>query len=113
MPIATYGLIFLSVTMSALAQTSFKFGMGTEGRAFATALLSPGVIAGLAMYGAGTLIWLRVLARVDLSQAYPFVGVGFVMTALIGALFFGEVVTTARWAGIVLVILGVIVIARS
>ena len=121
---STLGLILLSVTLSALAQVSFKYGMSAAGArspapegarllTFITALASPGVLGGLALYGLGTLLWLQVLSRTDLSQAYPFVGLGFILTALMGLFLFGETVTMMRAAGIVLVIIGIYLVARS
>jgi multidrug transporter EmrE-like cation transporter len=114
----------LSVTLSAFAQVSFKYGMSASGPRSAAAgasslivlfntLASPGVLGGLALYGLGTLLWLQVLSRTDLSQAYPFVGIGFVITALLGAFLFGETMTAMRSTGIVLVIIGIYLIARS
>jgi multidrug transporter EmrE-like cation transporter len=124
MKASTLGLILFSVTLSALAQVSFKYGMSASGpRSGATgaasvatlfyALATPGVVAGLALYGFGTLLWLQVLSRTDLSQAYPFVGIGFVITALVGTFLFGETMTALRSTGIVLVIIGIYLIARS
>jgi multidrug transporter EmrE-like cation transporter len=121
----TLGLILLSVTLSALAQVSFKYGMSgsnpsrhlavsnSPAMALFNTLTSPGVMIGLALYGFGTLLWLQVLSRIDLSQAYPFVGIGFVITALLGTLLFGETVTVTRAAGILFVMLGIYLIARS
>ena len=121
---STIALILLSVTLSAFAQVSFKIGMsGATSHAGATPsssiaetvleLANAGVLIGLALYGIGTLLWLQVLARTDLSQAYPFVGAGFVMTAAFGVVLFGEAVTMMRAGGIALVILGIFLIARS
>jgi multidrug transporter EmrE-like cation transporter len=120
----TLGLILLSVTLSALAQVSFKYGMSASAPRTAAAttsssitllhaLASPGVLGGLALYGFGTLLWLQVLSRTDLSQAYPFVGIGFVLTALLGVSLFGETMTVMRASGTVLVIIGIYLIARS
>ncbi len=124
MKFGTFALILLSVTLSALAQVSFKFGVsgsamrdGAAGPQSLTgmimAMATPGIIGGLALYGIGTLLWLQVLARADLSQAYPFVGLGFVVTALFGVFLFGEAVTVTRSAGILLIIAGIYVTARS
>lgn len=123
MQASTFGLILLSVTMSAVAQACFKFGMSAAASrppatdnalaALVMTLASPGVLGGLALYGLGTLLWLQVLSRTDLSQAYPFVGIGFVITALLGVFLFGEAVTALRAAGIALVIVGIYLIART
>ena len=122
MNLTTLALILVSVTMSALAQIAFKFGV-TAARDGAPAtstagtllsfLLTPGVIAGLALYGVGALLWLGVLSRVEVSQAYPFVGLGFVLTAILGTALFGDTLTMPRIAGIMMVMLGIYFIARS
>jgi multidrug transporter EmrE-like cation transporter len=83
---------------------------------FATAramLLQPSIWGGLALYGLGTVLWLGALAQTELSQAYPFVALGFVLTAVLGYLIFGDSIGPMRVLGIGLVILGVCVVARS
>ena len=77
------------------------------------ALMTPGVLLGLMLYGVGTLVWLTALSRVEVSQAYPFVGLGFVLTAIFGHFLFGDQVSLIRAAGIALVIAGIIVISRT
>jgi multidrug transporter EmrE-like cation transporter len=121
MTLSTLGLILLSVCLSALAQVSFKFGVSrsvpaTFGKAgllqtVTHSLLTPGVIGGLALYGIGTLIWLGVLRRIDVSQAYPFIGLGIALTALLGYALFGETLSIQRIVGMLLVIAGIVVVA--
>jgi multidrug transporter EmrE-like cation transporter len=113
-------LILLSVTLSALAQIAFKFGVGSAAAVparasfgFLAVLLAPGVIVGLALYALGTLIWLNALGRVELSQAYPFVGLGFAMTTVAGWWLFGDTLSALRLFGIALVVGGTVLISRS
>lgn len=117
-------LILFSVTLSGLAQVAFKLGVSTATTRMAVAAgspvpialafaQSPAIIAGLAMYGVGTLVWLNVLARMDLSQAYPFVGLSFMLTAILGHYLFHETFHAGRIMGTALVIAGVILVARS
>ena len=124
MAVTTLVLIFISVTLSALAQWSFKVGVSGEpvrlamqdGSVVSQVLafaLSPPILLGLAMYGVGTILWLGVLSRVELSQAYPFVGLGFVLTALIGYFAFNDNFTLVRLLGTILVISGVYLVARG
>jgi multidrug transporter EmrE-like cation transporter len=74
-------------------------------------LLSPAVVAGLCLYGIGTAMWLHALVKIELSQAYPFVGFSFVLTALAGWWLFGEALTAQRTTGIALVVAGVTLVA--
>jgi multidrug transporter EmrE-like cation transporter len=117
-------LILSSVSLSGLAQVSFKLGTSAAPVRLAMIsgdlpamllafLFSPGIVIGLVMYGIGTIIWLSVLARMDLSLAYPFVGLSFVLTALFGYFLFHEVLNLGRVAGTVLVIAGVFLVARA
>lgn len=121
----TLALILASVALSACAQVLFKLGVsspaplgGTPGGppgagAAVSVLLRPGVLGGLALYGIGTVLWLGALARTELSQAYPFVGLGFVLTAALGHALFGEALGPGRLAGTALVVAGVFLVARG
>jgi multidrug transporter EmrE-like cation transporter len=112
----TLSLILVAVTMSAAAQILFKIGLtgpAPVASGVIGALLTPAIAGGLALYGVGTLVWLAALSRVEVSQAYPFVGLGFVLTALFGHYLFGDRLSLHRVAGVLLVILGIVVIART
>lgn len=120
----TLSLILISVTLSACAQVLFKLGVAPVPGpaipgdppligAILDTLLRPGVLGGLALYGVGTIIWLRALAQVPLSQAYPFVGLGFVLTAALGYVLFDEALGPSRLIGTALVIAGVFLVGRS
>jgi multidrug transporter EmrE-like cation transporter len=58
-------------------------------------------------------VWLFVLARVDVSLAYPFVGLGFILTMLLGWGMRGEILSVHRVAGTALIVAGVVLLARS
>ena len=115
-------LIVASVLMSALAQIVLKAGMSSSsvvqglasGMRWSTAAVvagNPLVLLGLAMYFASALVWLIVLARVDVSLAYPFVGLGFIVTMLLGWLVLGETLTMVRVAGTLLIVGGVFLLS--
>jgi len=120
---ATLPLILLSVTVTAVAQLVLKRGMSASGmhEALAAGWMPAAlavasnvwVVAGLALYFVGALIWLVVLNRVAVSFAYPFVGLGFVLTALLAWALLGEGLTAYRALGTLLVTLGVVLIARG
>lgn len=114
-------LVVGCVLLSALAQVLLKAGSTSakqataEGSATLVAsyqamLTSPLTLAGLALYAASALLWLRVLTGVPLSQAYPFVALGIVLTTLAGILVFGEPVVATRVAGTALVLGGVLLV---
>ena len=118
------GLILASVACSSVAQLLLKLGMvnaayarASEARDWAgmaaAALLNPLVIGGLSLYFAGALVWLMVLAKADLSYAYPFVGLGFILSLALGFFVLQEPVTLQRLAGTVLIALGVVLVAGT
>lgn len=124
MPVTALLSILISVSMSAVAQIALKTGMGSARVAAAMAggkpaemvlaiATQPFVILGLAIYVAGVLLWLYVLSIVDVSKAYPFVSLGFLLTLALGALVLGETVTPMRVVGTLVVCLGVYLVART
>ena len=71
------------------------------------------ILLGLALYGIGALLWLFVLGRAPLSLAYPFVGIGFILTMLAGAFWLNESISVARVVGTLLIAVGCVLVARS
>ena len=116
-------LILVSVSMSAIAQTVLKYGMSDSAIKDAMALggvhiakaimLNSYIWLGLGIYGAGTVLWLGVLSKIDVSQAYPFVGLGFLLTMAFGVFLLGEPLSMGRVAGTLMVLGGVLLVANS
>ncbi len=79
---------------------------------FISLLTQPLIIGGFTLYGLGALIWLSVLSNWEVSKAYPLVGLGFVLTAIVGFAI-GESLSVQRLVGILLICTGVWVVARS
>ncbi len=117
------GYILISVLGGALGQILLKKGMGSMGPLTLSLgklgeLLwrigtNPYVIAGLAIYVTGTVFWLVALSRVDLSYAYPFASLSYVVMLVAAWLLFKEDLSLLRLAGTVVVCVGVILISRS
>lgn len=111
--------ILASVGLNALAQILLRLGARTaaasepEPAALLALAFQPPVLAGLACYGGSLLLWLYVLGRVEVSFAYPFLALGFVLVALAGWQWLGEPMPPARAAGIGIILAGVLVLARS
>ena len=105
-----------SIGFSVLAQFLLKSGIGGipfEGTATLFNMFkSWKILAGFVCYSIAALIWLRVLVDWDVSKAYPMMGLGFVISLLVGVLY-GEMVTTSRIIGIAIIFIGVMIVARS
>ena len=119
----TLGMIHATVTASACAQLALKLGMTSPGVAAAlpqggkAVLLavasSPLVWTGLTIYGLSVAVWLWILSKVDLSLAYPFVGVSFIVVMAFGVFLLNETVTPLRMTGTLLIAVGCVLVARS
>lgn len=117
-------LVCVSVFMSSLAQIALKAGLNRpevsdalrseSTAAFARSVISnPMVWAGLGIYAASTAVWMLVLARIEVSLAYPFVGLGFIITMLLGWQVHGESLSPNRVIGTLLIVAGVAVLSRN
>jgi drug/metabolite transporter (DMT)-like permease len=115
--------ILISVIGGAAGQVLLKKGMGSMGPLTLSlnelgSMLwrigtNPFVIVGLAVYVGSTVFWLVVLSRVDLSYAYPFASLSYVLMLIASWLLFSENITALRVTGSFVVMLGVILISRS
>src|SRR6185369_3619474 len=77
------------------------------------ALTSPKMILGTSMLAVFFFLWLAVLSWEDLSVALPMQALNYILVAFLSQYFLHEVVTPLRWAGTVLVAIGVMMITKS
>jgi drug/metabolite transporter (DMT)-like permease len=117
-------MLAISVAFAVAAQFTLKAAMNEVGRIGATefaaagdtivrTLKEPRLWLGLMLFGISALFWLIVLSRVDLSVAYPFVGLSYIIVVLFSRLFLHEQVTALRWLGVVVVATGIAIIGFS
>ena len=118
------GLVLICVVFGALGQISMKAGMRQVQKINGFSdLLDPCtvmkifsniyVVGGLLLYMVSAFLWLGALSTLDVSSMYPLLSLAYVVTAVFAVSFLGEVVTLYRWAGIVLVVIGCLLIVRS
>jgi len=115
-----YLLLYIAFTVSSQLIMRWRVGIAganapieSSSAFIASLLLTPWVwMAFLATFLAGV-AWMLALTRFELTYAFPFTGVSFVLILLAGAFMFGEHVSIARIAGTLLVVLGLIVVVRS
>lgn len=114
-------VILLSVICSSLAHVALKIGMnavratpaaGPWEYALRTAL-NPFVILGMGLHFVALAIWLYALSKVDVSYAYPFIALGFVLVLAYSHFFLHEDVNLWRLAGVLLICGGVALVAKS
>jgi multidrug transporter EmrE-like cation transporter len=71
------------------------------------------IIGGLCCYVLSVVVWIVGLSRVDVSIAYPMLSLGYVVNAFAAWYLFGEAVSAQRLIGIGVILVGVVIVARS
>jgi uncharacterized membrane protein len=99
---------------SALTKGMRELGdLGNSPFALVTALFHPWVALGVALLIVWTLSHMALLSWADLSYVLPVTAIGYVLTAFAGRFFLGENISLTRWAGIVLITIGVTLVCRT
>jgi drug/metabolite transporter (DMT)-like permease len=121
--LADFSVLFCGVLLNALAQLGLKAATRVSGPLIAgdarvwqrgLQLLSvPPLWYALIAYGLSVIVWLVGLSRVPVSQAYPLLSLGYVINIGLAWWLLGEVPNLQRVAGIGVIVVGVILVARS
>jgi transporter family protein len=116
--------LYLIVALQVLGNSFLSRGMrhvGGIGTASVPALLefflhtvtNPWVLSGVAMLIGFFVCYLAALSRLDLSYVLPITASSYIMTAILAWSFLGERVSASRWAGTIVVCIGIILVRRS
>jgi len=119
----TFSFLMAGVLLNAAAQLALKAGTNRIGE-FAFSLdnvvpiglrvaSSPYILLGLACYVVSVVVWILGLSRVPVSVAYPMLSVGYIVNAIAAWMLFGESLTAQKLVGIGMIIIGVVLVARS
>jgi len=119
----SFALVLTGVMLNAAAQLLLKAGTNAIGH-FEFSLANawpiglrvaqqPHILGGFVCYGISVVIWIMALSRVEVSVAYPMLSLGYVVNAVAAYYLFGEDVNAMRTTGIFVIIVGVVLVARS
>lgn len=116
-------LILSSVALNALAQLFIKQGMAKIGvvslkleqlwHMFLASFTNLPLISGMMCYAVSIVLWMVVLSKVNVSLAYPFLSVGYIITAILAYFLFNEPLTIQKCIGIAIICLGVVILTYS
>ena len=119
----TIVVLLVGVVISGLGHVLLSKGMrsvgelvqpaGPLGPRLIHAVTNPWVLSGVALQALFFAIYLVLLSRTDVSQLLPMTALDYIVIAVLAHLMLGEAVTGVRWAGIVLVVAGVVLVSRS
>ncbi|MGZ4994177.1 MAG: EamA family transporter [Methylobacter sp.] len=76
-------------------------------------LFDPLIFSGFAAAFLASLAWMAAMTKFELSYAYPFMGMNFVMILLLSSWILNESLTIQKVLGVSLIVLGTIVAARG
>ena len=117
--------LFVALSFNAVANLMMKFGVKRFGASGVTmeqgvvpvgqALLTNWVlILGLVCFAANVMIYTYALSGIRISIAYPImVSGGFAIIAVVAWRYLGETMSVGQWAGVTLILIGVVLVARE
>lgn len=115
-------IIMASVLVISAAQLLLKYGVGNATKGLtdnsAISMLSAiftswQVLLGVALLLVSSTLWLIGLSKAELSFAYPLLGAGYAVIAVLSWLLLGEIIPLTRIMGIAVIIFGVAMMSRS
>ena len=114
-----FGCIFFTV----YGQLILKWRIGNYGalpddaegklRFVVQVLFDPFILSGLAAAFLASVFWMAAMTKFDLSYAYPFMSLSFVLVMILSGLLFRESVDVYKITGLALIVVGIFVSSRS
>lgn len=104
--------IFLKKGMMTHALNPLKSDGGILGLAW-TVGTNPWVIGGMFLHVSALVVWLWALSKVDISFAYPFLALGYVLVSAMAWFWLGESLSLMKILGMAIVIVGILVLAKA
>lgn len=74
---------------------------------------NPQSLAGIFLYFLSAVTWSYLLTKLDISFVQPILALTYVVTPILAIFLLHENVPTLRWLGIVVIIFGVFIVART
>ena len=108
-----YFVLLASVAMTVAASTLLKLVSaavdfdGGFGAIFKGFIASPLIVAGFASYALAALLWVYCLANFDLGYATFVASVQYIMLLAVAIFVFHEHISVLKWAGSLLIMIGV------
>jgi multidrug transporter EmrE-like cation transporter len=115
----SYAYVLLTVLLTVYGQIVIKWQVAAAGALPAAAadkawfvaklLVNPWIASALVAALAAAVSWMAAMTRLDLSHAYPFTSLSFVLVVLLSGWLFHEPITWPKIAGLILISAGIVV----
>lgn len=76
-------------------------------------ILDPFLISGFASTLIAAVFWIAAMTKFDISYAYPFMSLAFVLVLILSAWLFKEPLTLNKILGMAFIVIGIIITSRS
>jgi multidrug transporter EmrE-like cation transporter len=117
-----YLYIFACIFFTVYGQLAIKWRMNLKGELPAELsekaifmlklFLDPWLLSGFAAAFIASLFWMAAMTKFELSFAYPFMSLSFVLVFFLSIFIFGESFTWGKVLGLALIIAGIIVTVK-
>lgn len=115
--------IFATISLTVYGQLIVKWRVAKAGplpanlmpklRFLMALLLDPWIASALLLAVLAAVSWMAAMTKFELSYAYPFMSLAFVLVLFLSAIIFREPMTLAKVMGVGLVVTGIIVASRG
>ncbi len=123
MTISNFILILIVTFLLAVAQILVKIGVDNLGglnigiKTFFSdiipIILSYHLWLGGVTIVVSSLLWMKVLSKVELSVAYPLISISYVFGLLAAKYILGESIPSIRWVGVGVIGIGIVLLTRG
>lgn len=114
--------IFSTILLTVYSQMIMRWQVGLAGELpaeglgkvyfIARLLINPWVLSGILATFLSGISWMLAMTKFDVSYAFPFVGLNFVLVLSASAFLLHEPLNLAKLIGTVLIVFGVVIIAK-
>ena len=118
-----YVYIFLTIVFTVYGQLILKWRTNQKGelplaffdkvKFIITLYYDLWIISGFIAAVLAGVCWMLAMTKFELSYAYPFMSLSFVLVFLLSVFLYGETVTAPKVVGLAFIIVGIIITTRS
>lgn len=121
--IADYLYVAVTIAFTVYGQLILKWRLGVLGKMpselfpklqfLISSLFDPFIFSGFVAGFLASLAWMAALSKFELSRAYPFMSLNFVIVLLLSTWLLSEPMTFAKALGVALIVAGTVVISAG
>lgn len=121
--ISDYGYILATIFLTVYGQIVLKWRVNTienlpslssQKLQFVFVVLTdPFIVSAFIAAFLASLSWMGAMSKFELSHAYPFMSLNFVLVVALSALVFHESISMYRFCGLLLIVIGTVVAAKG